>query len=75
MATGGPNTGETATGYSFSDVKSNTPLTTSAGGPVGTYLKNVVYCRFDDASEPLELIAAIERSKLLMIEQLNKLGR
>lgn len=75
MAIGGPNTGAIETGYALSDVKSNTPLESVPSGPTGTYFQNAVYCRFDDASEPLELIAAIERSKLIMIQQLNKLGR
>jgi len=73
MATGGPNTGATAQGYSLNNIKSNTAMsyTPNLGG---TYEENRLYIRFDDASEPLELIAALERAKLIMIQQLDKLG-
>lgn len=68
---GGPNTGQTGTGRSILDWKSNGSGTISGGG---TYDENRIYVRFDTNSDPLELSAAIEAAKIEVIQKMNDLG-
>lgn len=76
----GPNTGVTGSAWGINNVDSQTHsvdgATPGISGPSASsaYAENKLYCRFDEESDPLEIIAAFDRAKVLMIEQLNKLG-
>ena len=67
----GPNTGSTSEGINIGNVSSSgvTSITLS-----GSYLDNRMFTRIDINSDPVEIDAAVERAKVELIQELNKIG-
>lgn len=68
----GPITGETAQGINIADVSSAGDI--GAINLSGTYFENKIFTRIEIDSDPVELDAAFARAKMVLIQELNKIG-